>query len=122
MRIRIPFLVIALVIVIPVFLAQTRTEFLYGLSNITASTRAGKDARLIDDKFGKENILVLLVPNENPGKENELADKVSDLPHVKNIVSYASSVQRAPYAGIRSRGGIQPVLFRKLFKINYIHR
>lgn len=92
MRIRIPFLVIALVIVIPVFLAQIRTEFLYGLSNITASTRAGKDARLIDDKFGKENILVLLVPNENPGKENELADKVSDLPHVKNIVSYASSV------------------------------
>jgi len=75
MKIRIPFLILALVIVIPVFLAQSKTEFLYGLGDITASTRAGTDSRLIEEKFGKDNMLVLLIPKENVGKEKELCSQ-----------------------------------------------
>jgi len=92
MKIRIPFLILALVIVIPVFLAQSKTEFLYGLGDITASTRAGTDSRLIEEKFGKDNMLVLLIPKENVGKEKELCDKLSALTHVTSVISYETSV------------------------------
>ena len=83
MKIRIPFLILALVIAIPTFLAQSKTEFLYGMGNMTDATRVGDDTKAIDDKFGKENPLILLVPKENAGKEEVLCEELSLLPYVK---------------------------------------
>jgi predicted RND superfamily exporter protein len=91
-RVRIPFLILALIIVIPTFLAQSKTEFMYGMGSMTAASRVGKDMEAIDEKFGKENPLVLLVPKENVGKEKMLSDELALLPHVKNIVSYVTYV------------------------------
>lgn len=92
MKVRIPFLILALVAVIPSFLAQSNTEFSYGTSTITSSSEAGKDALSIEDQFGKENTLVLLVPKENVGKESELSDELSEIPHVTSVVSFATAV------------------------------
>lgn len=92
MKVRIPFLILALIVVIPTFLAQSKTEFMYGMGSMTAATRVGKDTEAIEDKFGRENLLVLLVPNENAGKEEALCEELSKLPHVTNIVSYVSNV------------------------------
>ena len=72
MKIRIPFLILALVIAIPTFLAQSKTEFLYGMGNMTDTTRVGDDTKAIDDKFGKENPLILLVPKENAAGRSAL--------------------------------------------------
>jgi predicted RND superfamily exporter protein len=92
MKIRMPFMILALLIVIPTFLAQSKTEFMYGMGGITASSRAGRDTNKIEEKFGKENILVLLVPNESSGKETELCEELSKLTHITNIASYVTSV------------------------------
>jgi len=92
MKLRIPFLVLALLVLVPSFLAQSNVEFLYGTSRIANATRVGKDTLLIKEKFGEENVLVLLVPKEYPGKETELCDALSELPHVTNIVSFATAV------------------------------
>jgi len=59
MKIRIPFLILALVVVIPSFLAQSDTQFMYGMSGITGASQVGKDTVYIEEKFGKENTLVL---------------------------------------------------------------
>lgn len=92
MKARIPFLILALIVVIPSFLAQSSTEFLYGMGSVTSASRVGKDTLHIEEKFGKENALVLLVPRENVGKESELCDALSTIPHVTSIVSYATAV------------------------------
>lgn len=92
MNARIPFLLLALVVVIPCFLAQANTGFLYGMGGVAESSRAGKDAALIEAEFGKENPLVLLVPRESPGKEAELCDALSSLPHVTGVVSFVTAV------------------------------
>ncbi len=92
MKIRIPFLILALVIAIPTFLAQSKTEFLYGMGNMTDATRVGDDTKAIDDKFGKENPLILLVPKENAGKEEVLCEELSLLPYVKSIASYVTYI------------------------------
>jgi uncharacterized protein len=92
MKARAPFLVLAFVVVIPSFLAQLNTEFLYGMGSVTAASRVGEDTLYIDEKFGKENALVLLVPRENVGKETQLTDELSNIPHVTSIVAFATAV------------------------------
>lgn len=92
MKLRIPFLILALIVLVPCFLAQSNTEFLYGTGNIARASRVGKDTALIKEKFGEENALVLLVPKENTGKEKELCDELSKIPRVTSVVSYVTSV------------------------------
>jgi len=92
MKLRIPFLILALIVLVPCFLAQSNTEFLYGTGNIARASRVGKDTALIKEKFGEENALVLLVPKENAGKEKELCDELSKIPRVTSVVSYVTSV------------------------------
>lgn len=92
MKVRIPFLIIALIVVIPAYLAQAKTEFMYGMGSMTATSRVGRDTETIEEVFGKENVLLLLVPKENAGKEEILCEELSLLPHVKSIVSYVTYV------------------------------
>lgn len=92
MKIKVPFLILALIVVIPCFLAQLNTGFMYGMGGIAESTRAGNDAVTIEMTFGKENPLVLLVPKENSGKETKLCDELSNLPHVTGVVSFVTAV------------------------------
>ncbi|MDF2685128.1 MAG: antibiotic export protein [Clostridia bacterium] len=92
MRVRIPFFILSLIIVIPGFLAQSNTQFMYGMGSMTGTSRAGQDTLHIDEKFGKDNALVLLVSKENAGKETELCDALSEIPHVTSIVSFVTAV------------------------------
>lgn len=92
MKLRIPFLILALAVLLPSFLAQSNIEFLYGTSSIAKASRVGKDTLLIKEKFGEENVLVLLVPKENAGKEAELCDALSEIPRVTNVVSFVTAV------------------------------
>lgn len=92
MKIRIPFMLLAFLLAIPTFRAQTNTEFMYGMGSITATSRAGKDTVLIDEVFGKENPLLLLVPRENAGKEAQLCKELAGISHITQVVAFATAV------------------------------
>ncbi len=92
MNVRIPFLILALIVVIPCFLAQTNIEFQYGTDSIAKASRVGADNTLIEKQFGKENQLVLLVPKGHTGKEEELSNELSKINHVMSVVSYVTAV------------------------------
>jgi predicted RND superfamily exporter protein len=92
MKVRLPFLIVALIVVIPSFLAQSNTPFTYGMGSITNATRVGKDTASIEENFGRQNVLALLVSKENVGKEVELCNALSEIPHVTSIISYATAV------------------------------
>jgi len=92
MKLRMAFLILCLIVVVPSFLAQSNAEFLYGTADIAKASRVGQDALLIKDKFHEENVLVLLVPKENAGKEAELCSALSKIPNVTNVVSYVTAV------------------------------
>ncbi|HHV97642.1 MAG TPA: MMPL family transporter [Clostridiaceae bacterium] len=92
MKLRIPFLILVLIVLIPCFLGQANVEFLYGTSKIANASRVGRDTLFIKEKFGEENVLVLLVPKESPGKEKELCDALSKIPHVTNVVSFVTAI------------------------------
>jgi len=92
MIVRIPCLILAVAAAVPCFLAQSGTDFSYGAASIANASRAGRDAALTENSFGSENLLVLLVPKENAGKEAELCDDLADISHVTAVVSYVTSV------------------------------
>ena len=92
MKICIPFLILAVLVVVPCFLAQSNTEFTYGMGGVSKATRAGQDAAMIEASFGQENLLVLLVPNGTAGKEAELCTDLAVLPHITAVVSYVTAV------------------------------
>ncbi|HOV69067.1 MAG TPA: MMPL family transporter [Clostridia bacterium] len=92
MKLRIPLLMLALAIVVPVFLAQSNTEFIYGTSVVADASRVGRDTLLIEEKFDGDNMLALLVPKEDPGKESKLCDALLKTPNVTSVVSYVTAV------------------------------
>jgi predicted RND superfamily exporter protein len=91
-RVRVPFMLLAFIAVIPSFLAQSNTQFMYGMGGIAKATKVGEDTRLIEDKFGKENPLVLLVPKEGAGKEAMLCDALELIDHITGVVAFATAV------------------------------
>lgn len=92
MKARMVFLILALIVVIPCYLAQSNATFMYGTGTVAEGARSGQDAQRINAEFGEENILLLLVPIESPGKEMELCTELSSVPHVTDVVSYVTAV------------------------------
>lgn len=92
LKLRIPMLIIVALLIVPAFLAQSNTNFLYGMGEHPEETRASVDAKDIEDVFGKFTPMVLLVPKGDLAREDHMESDLKDLPHVKSIVSYVSTI------------------------------
>src|SRR5690625_2375514 len=92
LKLRIPILIIIAVLIVPAFLGQGKTNFLYGMGEHPEKSRAGIDGQAIEEVFGKYNPLVLLVPKGDLAREDRLARDLKSLPHVKSVISYAEVV------------------------------
>ncbi len=95
-KIRIPALILVLLLVIPCYLGQSRTDFLYGNGDPDPSMRYGADTELIAERFGEETVIVLLVPRGDPGSEARLSAELESLPHIRSVLSYSSAVGVIP--------------------------
>ncbi|ALX49590.1 efflux RND transporter permease subunit [Lentibacillus amyloliquefaciens] len=92
MKLRIPVLLVVLILIVPAFLAQSQTNFLYGTGGQPEDTRAGSDSAAIEESFGKFTPMVLLVPKGDLAREEELVQELDDFNHVKSTVSYVDTV------------------------------
>ena len=88
----IPAIVIVLLIIVPSFLGQQKTEFTYGAGAAGKGTYLERDTNAVEAVFGKTNIAVLLVPSGNIVKERELGVELEKLDYVNAVVSYAQNV------------------------------
>jgi predicted RND superfamily exporter protein len=77
---------------VPSYLGQTRTDFLYGSESAGSGTRAALDAARINEAFGESNIVAVLVPRGEEAKEVLLSDDLEELEHVTAVMSYAKTV------------------------------
>lgn len=62
MKFKVPSLLIVFALIIPAFLAQSEIDFIYGIGDQPENTRAGADIAEIEQEFGKNTQMVLLVP------------------------------------------------------------
>ncbi len=92
LKLRVPFLILVIVLVIPSFLGQRSTNFIYGIGSAGASPRADRDVELVADRFGDSNVFALLVPKESAGKEAAFCAALEELPIVNNVIAYTTAV------------------------------
>lgn len=90
---RIPVFLIVIALIVPCFLAQSNTQFTYGMGSVEGSqTRASVDARAIEDTFGQAEATVVLVPNNDMARESALVAELEQIPHVTSVLSYTNTV------------------------------
>lgn len=95
LKFKVPVLILIAVIAIPCFLAQSRTDFLYGTGSLSPFSRSGQDQVRINDKFGISTPIVLLVPKGEPAKEAMLGSALEEINHVTQVVSYSKMVSQS---------------------------
>ncbi|MDD4773957.1 MAG: MMPL family transporter [Eubacteriales bacterium] len=91
-KIAVPVVIVIAIIIVPAFLGQSQTGFLYGNDTVDRDTRYGRDTVAVEEQFGKSTVAALLVPRGDSAKEEMLCDELEQLDHVTGIVSYASTV------------------------------
>src|SRR5690606_578864 len=94
-KIRILSLILVLLLIVPAFIAQSQTNFTYGLGDQPESTRAGSDKVKIQEQFGAYTPMVLLVPKGDMPKEQELVQEINELEEVSSVLSYVNTVSPA---------------------------
>ncbi|RIW31325.1 RND family transporter [Bacillus salacetis] len=92
MKLKFPSLILVIAIIVPAFLAQTNTSFIYGTGTQPEDTRVGSDAKLVNEAFGETTSIVLLVPKGDAAKESELVEEIEGMDYVTGVMAYANQV------------------------------
>ena len=86
-RFAIPIIILIVVIIVPCFLGQSKTDFLYGFQDV-----ASKGGVSAESAWNDSPVMALLVPRGDIVKEEMLSDDLLQLPYVTSVMSYAKSV------------------------------
>lgn len=95
LKVRFISLFLVFIVVVPALLAQSQTNFTYGIGDQPEQTRAGSDLRQIREHFGESTPIVLLVPKGDIAKEEELVQELEKMPHVTSVLSYVNTAGAA---------------------------
>ena len=88
------FFIFAMIILIPSYVAQGMTNFMYGNDAVGAGegTLLYEHSEEINKVFGRSNLNVILVPATNNVTERALAEKLKSLDYVKSVTSLADTL------------------------------
>lgn len=92
LRVRIPLLIVAFVVMLPAFLGQSHVSFLYGMGVESEQSKSFTDLKAIEDVFGDANTLLLIVPKETVAKEFALCEDLKAINYVNSVISYSEAV------------------------------
>ncbi|MGG1629884.1 efflux RND transporter permease subunit [Rossellomorea sp. NRS-1567] len=89
---KVPSLIFVFAILVPAFLGQTNTSFIYGSGEQPENTRVGSDFKKVEEAFGETTPIVLLVPKGDTAKEKELVEDIESLDYVTGVMAYVNQV------------------------------
>lgn len=90
-KIRLPILILILLLVIPFFLAQRKTAFLYSMGDYPVDSREYIDNKSIEENYDHSTQMVLLVPRGKWDKETSLMKELGSLDYIKSVIGYSST-------------------------------
>ncbi|MEG0952418.1 MAG: MMPL family transporter, partial [Niameybacter sp.] len=91
-KMRMPILLMTLVLVLPAYTAQNMNHFLYGNDALSASegTKVYEDTKAINEKFGRSNLVLIMVPHTSSVKEKMLVTEIEKLKEVSYVQSLSA--------------------------------
>ncbi|MFC7786931.1 RND family transporter [Rossellomorea sp. GCM10028870] len=92
LKLKVPSLIFVFAILVPAFLGQTNTSFIYGSGEQPENTRVGSDFKKVEETFGETTPIVLLVPKGDTAKEKELVEDIESLDYVTGVMAYVNQV------------------------------
>lgn len=92
LKIRIPLLILAVLLVIPSFIGKDKTDFMYGNGSPGHKHRFYQETQKINELFGENTAIVIVSPKGDLGKEAQLVSELQKIPHVNSVVSYVTAV------------------------------
>ena len=94
-KVRRPAMIIFLLLLVPAYLMQTRSNFYYGAShNYKDSHPVMQEKQEIEEVFGRSNQAVLLVPEDRLEQEKALEDRLlAEVPEISSILSWPSTMK-----------------------------
>lgn len=95
-RLRYAVVVFIAIVFIPAYLMQNSNVNTYGNSALGASagTVVYDDEQLIESKFGRSNLYLVMVPNGSPVTERELAGELKNLSYVRSVTALSDTLPR----------------------------
>ncbi len=94
-KLRIPMLILVLLIIVPAFMAQSQTNFIFGMGELPENTRTGNDALQIEETFGEYTPVIILAPRGDLSREEQLTQELRSLENVTSTISYTDTVSTA---------------------------
>lgn len=91
-KIRVPALIIVFILIVPAYLGSSHAVFTYLNSAPDPELRSGADIVAIEQEFGAQNAMVVLVPRGDVASEAALSSDLAELDSVKSVLSYATAV------------------------------
>lgn len=88
---RVPVLIVLILAAVPLFIAQSKTDFTYGMGSYPADSREYADARSIKDTYGYSTQMVLLVPRGQWDNETKLMEELESIDHISSVIGYSST-------------------------------
>lgn len=94
-KIMVPAAIVVIVVAVPSFLAADSTDFIYGTIPPDSESQLGKEEAYVEECFESEETWVLMVPEGQLPREQELADTIEAMDHVTGVTSYVTVAGRA---------------------------
>lgn len=91
-KLKVPTLLLVLLLIVPAYIAQGQTNFIYGIGEQSESTRAGSDIVKMEEVFGKNTQMVLLVPKDDIAKQEAFVQELENMDYVTSVLSYVNTV------------------------------
>ena len=91
-RIGIPFMIVAAFAIVPAYIGQRSNDFLYGSQSFPKDSREARDMDFMQEHFGENMQMVLLVPKGEWAVEEQLAEDLLALPEMKSVIGYVTQV------------------------------
>ncbi len=93
-KIRIPVVVVVLILVVPCYVGQGMADFTYGNEGVGSSpgTPVYAAEQEMNEKFGKSNVMLALVPTGDNLTEKAMSEEIEGLPYVKYALGLASAL------------------------------
>lgn len=85
---------ILLLMAVPAYFAKDMTDFTFGndAMGLSEGTTVYQDDQVMNAKFGRHNLVLVMVPNSSLVTERRLGNELEELDYVKNVTSLANEL------------------------------